>query len=427
MDLRQLFTRPVARLDPYTTPDPRLFLCSSSTPPGGGIHGMCGWHAAHSALRRLSTPDCQHRPQPGGHDEQPARTSADLPLLEIWGEAVRARRVQGERITLAIVELAPNAVVPEHTHAAEQLGMVIRGQMHFTVDGETRDLGPGGTWRILGDRPHDVVAGPEGAVVIDVFTPGPRPTGTRRRSSTRLRPRPRWPRGVTARDLYKLRRNLPELSRADGRGRARRLGRRGQRGHERRGDPRPGRPGRRDLRRGLDLRLPRPPPDPRDRPRPAAQPRVAGAHAARPRGSASATSSCFTGAEPDYRWHELSVDVVALAQRLGVARVDQPRRDPGRRAPHPPSAHPRHGVALRPAQGRRASRPRGRPARARRRRSRSSTSRSRRRASRRSATSRRSRTTSRASTRRRRSTCCARSGATSTWSSTSGACPRRRA
>jgi phytoene dehydrogenase-like protein len=53
LDLRQLFTRPVARLDPYSTPDPRLFLCSSSTPPGGGVHGMCGWHAAHSALRRL--------------------------------------------------------------------------------------------------------------------------------------------------------------------------------------------------------------------------------------------------------------------------------------------------------------------------------------------------------------------------------------
>src|SRR5207249_1728178 len=52
---------------------------------------------------------------------------ADLPLLEIWGEDVRARRVQGERITLAIVELAPNAVVPEHRHAAEPLGRVIRG------------------------------------------------------------------------------------------------------------------------------------------------------------------------------------------------------------------------------------------------------------------------------------------------------------
>ena len=53
MDIRQLFTRPVARLDPYSTPDPRLFMGSSSTPPGGGVHGMCGWHAAHSALRRL--------------------------------------------------------------------------------------------------------------------------------------------------------------------------------------------------------------------------------------------------------------------------------------------------------------------------------------------------------------------------------------
>lgn len=51
-DLRQLLTRPVARLSPYTTPDPRLFLCSSSTPPGGGVHGMCGHHAARAALAR---------------------------------------------------------------------------------------------------------------------------------------------------------------------------------------------------------------------------------------------------------------------------------------------------------------------------------------------------------------------------------------
>ena len=50
-DLRQLFARPVARPVPYTTPNPRLFVCSSSTPPGGGVHGMCGWHAAQAALR----------------------------------------------------------------------------------------------------------------------------------------------------------------------------------------------------------------------------------------------------------------------------------------------------------------------------------------------------------------------------------------
>jgi len=94
-----------------------------------------------------------------------------LPLLQVWGDTVRARRVQGDRITLAIVELAPDAVVPEHRHPAEQLGMVIRGSMHFTVDGETQDLGPGGTWRILSEQPHNVQAGADGAVVIDVFSP----------------------------------------------------------------------------------------------------------------------------------------------------------------------------------------------------------------------------------------------------------------
>jgi phytoene dehydrogenase-like protein len=49
--LSQLFTRPVARLSPYTTPLPGVFLCSASTPPGGGVHGMCGYHAARAALR----------------------------------------------------------------------------------------------------------------------------------------------------------------------------------------------------------------------------------------------------------------------------------------------------------------------------------------------------------------------------------------
>jgi phytoene dehydrogenase-like protein len=49
-DLRQTFTRPVARVNPYTTPNDRLFICSSSTPPGGGVHGMCGFYAAKAAL-----------------------------------------------------------------------------------------------------------------------------------------------------------------------------------------------------------------------------------------------------------------------------------------------------------------------------------------------------------------------------------------
>ncbi len=50
-DWRQLFTRPVARLVPYSTPLKGVYLCSSATPPGGGVHGMCGYHAARAALQ----------------------------------------------------------------------------------------------------------------------------------------------------------------------------------------------------------------------------------------------------------------------------------------------------------------------------------------------------------------------------------------
>jgi quercetin dioxygenase-like cupin family protein len=96
---------------------------------------------------------------------------ADFPLLAIWGETVRARRVQGERITLAVVELAPNSEVPEHVHENEQLGICLQGSGTFTLDGEVRDIRPGTTWRILANRPHSLLTGPQGAVVIDVFTP----------------------------------------------------------------------------------------------------------------------------------------------------------------------------------------------------------------------------------------------------------------
>ncbi len=52
--LGQLFTRPVARVVPYATPDPKVFICSASTPPTGGVHGMCGYHAARAVLRRIA-------------------------------------------------------------------------------------------------------------------------------------------------------------------------------------------------------------------------------------------------------------------------------------------------------------------------------------------------------------------------------------
>jgi phytoene dehydrogenase-like protein len=52
-DLRQLYTRPVPRLNPYKTPLKNVYLCSASTPPGGGVHGMCGYYAAKTALKKM--------------------------------------------------------------------------------------------------------------------------------------------------------------------------------------------------------------------------------------------------------------------------------------------------------------------------------------------------------------------------------------
>ena len=94
-----------------------------------------------------------------------------VPVVDVWGDAVQARRIEGEQVTFALVELAPDSVVPGHQHVNEQLGMVITGQLIFTVGDETRTLGPGGTWRIPSNVPHQVSVGPAGAVVIDVFSP----------------------------------------------------------------------------------------------------------------------------------------------------------------------------------------------------------------------------------------------------------------
>ena len=89
---------------------------------------------------------------------------------DIWnGVAVRA--IHGERITLGVVELDPGSIVPEHRHENEQLGMVLSGSISVRVGEESRELAAGGTWRIPANVPHEVVTGPDGAVVIDVFAP----------------------------------------------------------------------------------------------------------------------------------------------------------------------------------------------------------------------------------------------------------------
>jgi len=90
--------------------------------------------------------------------------------LRIW-DGVTAQAVEGERTTLAVIELEPQSAVPEHSHDNEQLGVLIRGSMRFRVGDEVRELGPGETWRILSHVPHEVTAGPDGALAVECFAP----------------------------------------------------------------------------------------------------------------------------------------------------------------------------------------------------------------------------------------------------------------
>jgi quercetin dioxygenase-like cupin family protein len=90
--------------------------------------------------------------------------------LQIW-QGVIGRVVEGERITMAVIELDPDAIVPEHRHENEQLGIVLSGSLVFRVGEESRQLGAGETWCIPAEVPHAVEGGAEGAVVIDVFSP----------------------------------------------------------------------------------------------------------------------------------------------------------------------------------------------------------------------------------------------------------------
>jgi quercetin dioxygenase-like cupin family protein len=89
---------------------------------------------------------------------------------QIW-DGVAGRTVHGERITLSLIELEPGVAVPEHHHVNEQLGIVVSGSLTFTVGGETRELGPGEAWCITAGVPHSVVSGPDGAILVEVFSP----------------------------------------------------------------------------------------------------------------------------------------------------------------------------------------------------------------------------------------------------------------
>jgi quercetin dioxygenase-like cupin family protein len=102
--------------------------------------------------------------------ESPFVDLGTVAAQRIW-DGVVGRTVHGDRVTFTLVELDPDVAIPEHSHENEQVGMVLTGSLRFTVDGERRELGPGQAWCIAGHLAHSVVAGPDGAVVVEVFSP----------------------------------------------------------------------------------------------------------------------------------------------------------------------------------------------------------------------------------------------------------------
>jgi quercetin dioxygenase-like cupin family protein len=89
----------------------------------------------------------------------------------LLADGVRARALFGDAAMLNLVELDPGAVVPEHSHPHEQIGIGLRGLITMVFDGEEHPMGPMDAMHIPSGVVHEGIAGPEGALVLDVFVP----------------------------------------------------------------------------------------------------------------------------------------------------------------------------------------------------------------------------------------------------------------
>ncbi len=84
---------------------------------------------------------------------------------------IMSRTFWGDRMLVSLVDLAPNASIPPHSHPHEQVGMVIHGQMELTIAGETRMVKEGDVYVVPGDVVHAVRMGSEPCQVVEMFAP----------------------------------------------------------------------------------------------------------------------------------------------------------------------------------------------------------------------------------------------------------------
>ncbi len=84
---------------------------------------------------------------------------------------VTIKTCAAEKMMLSLVDLEPHAVVEEHSHPHEQVGMVLTGRVTFFIGSEQKTLGPGDMFRIPGNVPHRVIVLDQPAKALDVFYP----------------------------------------------------------------------------------------------------------------------------------------------------------------------------------------------------------------------------------------------------------------
>jgi quercetin dioxygenase-like cupin family protein len=99
--------------------------------------------------------------------DQPWR---DIPSQRI-GEGVDRQMVVGERLMMCRLTLQPHVDTPVHSHPHEQMTLIERGRVRFTIDGRTRVVGAGDVLHFLPNVAHGATMLDEEVVLIDIFTP----------------------------------------------------------------------------------------------------------------------------------------------------------------------------------------------------------------------------------------------------------------
>ena len=127
-------------------------------------------------VMRKTIEDAHRRPRASSGRDNPERVDPQFIRFDdvrsfMLTEGVSGRPLFGELGMLNLIDFEPGSVVPTHSHPHEQLGIVLRGMQALVIDGVPHELGPFEGYVLPGGVEHSAYCGPEGALVLDVFSP----------------------------------------------------------------------------------------------------------------------------------------------------------------------------------------------------------------------------------------------------------------